>query len=100
MLTPLAIFVLIMLVACTLSLLNCWADDTVGAEIEAATPRPAVLELPVHPHKRRFSAVCAALTHPPGERPRSVVSQCGAARSLGWKRKLRPLPKKRAIHLP
>jgi hypothetical protein len=100
MLTPLALFLLMMLIACTLTLLICWAYDTVGAEIEARRPRPAVLELPVHPHKRRFSAVCAALTQPPGDRRRSVVSQRGAARSLGSKRKSGPLPEQRIIRLP
>ena len=100
MLTPSAVFLFIMVVACTLTLLISWAYDTVGHQIEAEGSRPAVLEFPVQPHKRRFPAVHAALTHRPGDRLRSVDSQRGAARSLSSKRKARPLSKNRIIRLP
>jgi hypothetical protein len=95
MLAPLAVYLLILLIACTLSLLIFWAYDTDGTEIEAGRSRPAVLEFAVHPHKRRFAAVHAALTHPLGDRPRSVVDQRRAARSLCAKGKTRPLRKHR-----
>jgi hypothetical protein len=37
MLAPLAVFLVIMLITCTLTLLICWAHDTHGAEIEGET---------------------------------------------------------------
>ena len=68
MLAHLAVFLLIMLITCTLTLLICWAYDNDGVEIDAGRARPAVLAFPDRSHKRRFPPVCATLTHPPGRR--------------------------------
>ncbi len=89
MLAHLAVFLLILLITCSVTLLICWAYDNDGSEIEAGPSRPAVLEFPVHRHKRRFPRVCATLTNPPGGRARSVVNQRWAAQSLSSKRNSR-----------
>jgi hypothetical protein len=89
MLAHLAVFLLMMLIACTLALLICWAYDTNQLEIEARQSGPADLEFSVQPHKRSFPAVRAALAHLPGDRPRMVVVERRAVRSPGLKRKLR-----------
>ena len=54
MLAPLAIFLLIMLIACTLTLLICWGYDTHIAEIEASRSRPVVLKFPVYSRRMRL----------------------------------------------
>jgi hypothetical protein len=95
MLVHLAVFLGIMLIACALTLLICWAYDTDQLEIEARQSGPADLEFSVQPHKRSFPAVRAALAHLPGDRPGMVVDQRGTARSAGLKRKLRLLRKNR-----
>jgi hypothetical protein len=41
MLAPLGFYLLIMLIACKMILLICWAYDTARAEIEAGRSRPA-----------------------------------------------------------
>jgi hypothetical protein len=50
MLAPLAVFVSVMLIACTLTLLCCWAYDATRAETEAEVTRSrtAVFTFPVH----------------------------------------------------
>jgi hypothetical protein len=40
MLVPLGFYLLIMLIACTMILLICWAYDTASAAIEAGRSRP------------------------------------------------------------
>jgi hypothetical protein len=95
MLAHLAVFLLLMLIACTLSLLICWAYDTDEPEIGARQSGPADLEFSVQPHKRSFPAVRAALAQPLRERLRVVVDQRGAARARGLKRTLRLLRKNR-----
>ena len=91
MLAPLAVYLSIMLITCALALLICWAYDNDAAEIAAGSSRSAVLEFPVHPHKKRFPPFNATLAHPPGGRARSVVNQRGAAQSLSSKRNSRRL---------
>jgi hypothetical protein len=95
MLAHLAVFLLIILIACTLALLICWAYDTNQLEIEARQSGLADLEFSVQPHKRSFPAVRAALAHLPGDRPTMVVVERRAVRSPGLKRKLRLLRKHR-----
>ena len=101
MLAPLSVFLFIMVITCTLTLLICWAYDTVGHQIEAGGSRSAVLEFPVQLHKRRFpgSSCRARPTRRQTHRNRSNY-QRGAARSLSSKRKFRPLSKNRIIRLP
>jgi hypothetical protein len=53
MLVPLGLYLLIMLITCTMILLICWAYDTERAEIEAGRSDPADLEFPVRPNARR-----------------------------------------------
>jgi hypothetical protein len=94
MLAHLAVFLLIILIACTLALLICWAYDTNQLEIEARQSGLADLEFSVQPHKRSFPAVRAALAHLPGDRPRMVIDhQRRVVRSPGLKRKHRLLRK-------
>ena len=52
MLEPLGLFLTILLIACTVTLLICWVYDTHRAKVEAGRSRQAVLEFPVHHHKR------------------------------------------------
>jgi hypothetical protein len=85
MLAPLAVFLLLLLITCSLTLLISWAYDNCGVDIEAGPSRLAVLEFPVHLHRKRFRPVCATLNHPPGSRARSVVIQRGAAELLRMK---------------
>jgi hypothetical protein len=54
MLAPLAVFLLIMLIACTLTLLICWVYDTVQPEIEARQSGSADLHSPVIPIRGDF----------------------------------------------
>jgi hypothetical protein len=53
MLAPLAVFLLTMLIACTLALLICWACDAYTVEIDAPRSLPVVLEFPVDSRRRR-----------------------------------------------
>jgi hypothetical protein len=100
MLAPLAVFLLILLITCSLTLLIIWAYDKIGADIEAGPSCPAVLEIPVHPHGKRFAPVCATLNQSPGGRARSVVIQRAATQSLGSKRSSRRLRKIGIIRSP
>jgi hypothetical protein len=93
MLAPLAVFLLILLITCTLALLICWAYDHDGAEIDAGPSRPAILEFPPRPHIKRLPQVYAMLTHSPGGRAKSVINLRGAAQSLSPKRNSRRLRK-------
>jgi hypothetical protein len=95
MLAPLAVFFLIMLIACTLALLMYWAFDTDEAEIATGGFGLADPEIRVHSRKRRSPAVRAALAPPPGDRPTSVVRQHRGTRWLGSKRKHGPLRRSR-----
>ena len=85
MLVHLAVFLLIMLITCTLTLLICWAYDNDGVEIDAGRARPAVLAFPDRSHNRRFPPVGAPLTQPPFPRARLTIKHRGAALSLSPK---------------
>ena len=97
MLAPLAVFLAIMVITCTVILLICWVCDNDGTERETEPSRPAVLEVPVHPLKKRFPPVCATRSYRPEGRSRSVVIQRGTAQSLSSKWNSRRLGK---INLP
>ena len=54
MLAPLGVYLLTMLIACTLALLICWAYDAYTAEIETPQAIPVVLRFPVYSRQRRL----------------------------------------------
>ncbi len=91
MLAPLAIFLATLLVTCTLVLVICWVFENDGVEGETGPSRPAVLEFPVHPLKKRFPPFCATLTYLPAGRARSVANRREDAQSLSSKRNSRRL---------
>jgi hypothetical protein len=70
MLAPMAVFLLVLLITCTIALLICWAYDNDGVENEAARPRPVVLKFPVHRHRNRLPRFGPTLPYPPGGRGR------------------------------
>jgi PEP-CTERM motif len=96
MLTPLAVYLLMLLIACTLSLLVCWAYDTDHAAIDAGRFGPVDSDIRVRPRKRRFPATRGHLAQPARYQLKSADDQLGAARSLGSRRKRRRL---RSTHL-
>jgi hypothetical protein len=77
MLTQLAVFLLMMLVACTLSLVICWVYDSNIAAFQSGELQPVVLGFPVPSHKRRFRAIAAARCHRPAARPRIARNEPG-----------------------
>jgi hypothetical protein len=91
MLTPLGIFIVVTLIACTVALLIIGAWDAAKANSEAVTLPATIREFHVHPRARRLRAVGAALARPSEGRRRWIGHPRAALRSLGSKTKLRVL---------
>jgi hypothetical protein len=89
MLTSLAVFLLFMLSACTLTLLLCGAYDTYAAKREAGSRRLAGVESSALEHMCTHLGACAAVIQRPRARRMPAVNQRSVVHLIASQRKSR-----------